>query len=400
MLLSLIIPVALAALPFEAELIFPPEAFHNHGSSLVETPEGDLLAVWFHGSGERQSDDVVLRGARKPAGASAWSEPFLMADTPDLPDCNPVLFVDGRGVLWLFWITVQDNEWGGSLLKYRTSRNFEGDGPPVWDWQDVIHARPKELETRFQAVIDEGLKTYSALLDMMPDMKKEAEEARSRAAVKLHQRLGWMTRTPPIMLDATTLMLGLYSDVFNCSLAAFTADGGASWSFSTPVMDRDITMLGNIQPAFAKRKNGEIAVFMRDNGLPRQVRSAVSSDGGITWSPVQLTGIPNPGSSVDVEVLRSGAWALVCNDTLAGRHQLAVYLSDDEGITWNKSRSIEKTDADAGSFSYPAMIQARDDTLHVTYSYRRNEAEGSSIKHAWFTEAWIGAENEGDALPE
>lgn len=399
MILSMIIPVMVAAIPFEAALIFPPEPFHNHGSSIVETPGGDLLAVWFHGTGERQSDDVLLRGARKPAGAATWSEPFLMADTPDLPDCNPVLFVDGRGVLWLLWITVQDNDWGGSLLKYRTSSDFEGDGPPVWKWQEVIHARPKDLESRFQSVIDEGLKTYTSLLDKMPGVKEEAVEARSRAAVKLHQRLGWMTRTPPIMLDAETMMLGLYSDVFNCSLAAFTKDGGATWSFSTPILDRDITMLGNIQPAFAKRKNGEIAAFMRDNGLPKQVRMSVSKDNGDTWEPIQLTGIPNPGSSVDVEVLRSGAWALVCNDTLEGRHRLTVYLSGDEGQTWNTSRVIEEAEADAGSFSYPALIQGGDDALHVTYSYRRNEAEGSSIKHARFTEAWIKGEDGGDALP-
>ena len=28
-----------------------------------------------------------------------------MADTPDFPDCNPVLFVDQKERLWLFWIS-------------------------------------------------------------------------------------------------------------------------------------------------------------------------------------------------------------------------------------------------------------------------------------------------------
>jgi predicted neuraminidase len=386
----LVTQLLFAATLFEAELIFPPNAQHNHGSSIAETPQGDLIAAWFHGSGERQADDVVIQGARKRAGTQEWSKPFIMADTPDLPDCNPALFMDPRGVLWLFWITVQDNMWGGSLLKYRTSRNYEGDGPPVWEWQDVIHARPRDLEKRFLTLIDEGIQTYGGLLGkFLPTLEEEAGKLRELAQEKLGQRLGWMTRTPPIMVDATTLMLGLYSDVFNCSLAAFTRDWGATWSFSTPILDPDISMLGNIQPAFARRKDGEIAAFMRDNGLPKQVRYAFSSDEGITWSPVLITGIQNPGSSVDVEVLQSGNWVLVCNDDMTGRHRLAVYLSSDEGRTWNRSRVIEETAFDTGSFSYPAIIQAKDESLHVTYSYRKNEVEGSSIKHVRFNEAWI-----------
>ncbi len=391
-MLSLILTHALlTAAAFESALIFPPNPLHNHGSSIVETPDGSLLAAWFHGTGERWADDVRIQGARKKAGATEWSEPFIMADTPDLPDCNPVLFIDPRGTLWLFWITVQDNLWGGSLLKYRTSREYEGDGPPVWDWQDVIHARPRELEERFLKVVDEGIEMHGDLIDQIaPDMREQALGVRARAQEKLHRRLGWMTRTPPIMLrDETTMMLGLYSDVFNCSLAAFTRDWGNTWTFSAPILDPDIAMLGNIQPAFAQRGNGDIMAFMRDNGLPKQVRWSLSEDGGETWSPVQITGIPNSGSSVDVRVLRSGNWALVCNDLLLGRHRLTVYLSEDEGASWKWSRVIEEAEFEAGNFSYPTIIQARDDALHVTYSYRRKEIEGSAIKHARFTEAWI-----------
>ncbi|HDP34868.1 MAG TPA: neuraminidase (sialidase)-like protein [Candidatus Hydrogenedentes bacterium] len=374
----------------EGELIFPPNEFHNHGSTIIETETGDLLAAWFHGSGERWADDVVIQGARKRKGASEWSAPFLMADTPDLPDCNPVLFLDSRGVLWLFWITVQDNQWGSSLLKYRTSTNYAGEGAPKWEWQDVIHVRPMELEERFLEVIETGVATYGDIIsNFIPDMKEKIEDITARAKDKLHRRLGWMTRTPPTVRSDGSIMLGLYSDVFNCSLAAFTNDAGERWSFSTPIMDPDVAMLGNIQPCFAQRKNGEIIAFMRDNGIPKQVRWSMSQDNGLTWGPVLITGIPNPGSSVDVQVLRSGKWALVCNDTMLGRHQLSVYLSDDEGLTWERSRIIEEAAFGEGSFSYPTVIQSRDDAIHVTYSYKRKEISGSAIKHVRFTEEWI-----------
>jgi predicted neuraminidase len=47
---------------FESQLIFPLDGWHNHASSLVECPNGDLLACWFSGSGERTADDVRILG--------------------------------------------------------------------------------------------------------------------------------------------------------------------------------------------------------------------------------------------------------------------------------------------------------------------------------------------------
>lgn len=100
---------AAAAPQFAVKPIFPPQEKHVHSSSIVECPNGDLLVAWFHGSGERTANDVVIQGARKKAGAAAWSPVFLMADTQDLPDCNPVLFIDAKERLWLFWVPVVAN---------------------------------------------------------------------------------------------------------------------------------------------------------------------------------------------------------------------------------------------------------------------------------------------------
>ena len=104
-----------------SELIFPEQEKHVHGSSLVSLPTGDLLCVWFQGSGERTADDVKLMGARLVKGSNFWSEPFLMADTPNIPDCNPVLFLNQSGKLFLVWIAVQANLWEQSIIKVRVS---------------------------------------------------------------------------------------------------------------------------------------------------------------------------------------------------------------------------------------------------------------------------------------
>jgi predicted neuraminidase len=387
---SLITLCTLTADPLHTgDFIFPPNEFHNHGSGIVQTPDGGFLSVWFHGTGERQSDDVMLQGARKAPGADTWSEPFLMADTPNLPDCNPVLFVDPRETLWLIWITVQDNEWGGSLLKYRTSTDYQGDGPPVWDWQDVIHARPKNLEEQYLALMENNQDKLAALYKLMPGLEKQVAALKVATQTKIHRRLGWMTRISPIMTGEDRMMLGLYSDVFNCSLAAFTEDYGKTWTFSEPIMGTDPTLLGNIQPAFAQRSNGDIVAHMRDNGIPKYVRTCVSTDGGMTWGELDHLDIRDSGASVECTVLENGHWVLVNNSLASGRHILRAHLSTDEGKTWPHHRDLESEPVDKGSFSYPSLIQANDGTLHITYTHKKDGIQGSTIKHVQFNEAWI-----------
>ena len=58
------------------EIIFPTQKDHTHGSSIVMLPDGDLLAAWFQGSGERTADDVRIMGSRLKKGAKTWTSPF------------------------------------------------------------------------------------------------------------------------------------------------------------------------------------------------------------------------------------------------------------------------------------------------------------------------------------
>jgi predicted neuraminidase len=370
---------------YSAELLFPPERFHNHASSVVETPEGDLLACWFHGKGERTDDTLVIRGARLRKGASQWSAPFLMTDTRDLPDQNPVLFIDPRRTLWLFWVSPLDNLARSYLLQYRTSTDYSRDGPPRWSWQDVIVCRPREMESTYLAALDAQLAKHGSLIGAVPKLKADLDEARKLASDKLFQRLGWMTRQPPIMLSDARMMLGLYSDVYGCSLMAFTDDWGATWQFGKPIL---LDTPRSVQPAIVKGTEGRIAAFLR---APLTIHRVDSLDGGMTWSEVPLD-IPNPGSSVAALCLKNGHWVLVCNDTRVGRHILTAYLSKDEGRTWKWNRRLENLTPGKATASYPTLIESADGSLHCTYSYSDQPSfEGKTIKHVHFNEAWIEA---------
>src|SRR5690606_2690625 len=124
-------------------LVFPLQSQHVHGSSVVELPNGDLLLAWFQGSGERTADDVRIMGARKKRGDRYWSVPFELADTPHLPDCNPVLCMAGDK-LFLVWIAVQANKWEHSVLRLRSTAQYGDAGAPTWEWQDNILLKPGE----------------------------------------------------------------------------------------------------------------------------------------------------------------------------------------------------------------------------------------------------------------
>jgi predicted neuraminidase len=391
---------ALAAeTPFlTGELIFPLEHWHNHGSCIVEAPSGDLIVCWFHGSGERTADDVKIEGARLRQGAKAWSPRFTMADTPAYPDTNCAMFIDPMGRLWLMWPTILANTWESALMKYRISTNYLGDGSPKWDVNEVMHVTPgPEFETVVNAFADRSLAALAgAALEPARAQRAEAWLAslRAKAADKLTRRIGWFTRAHPFVLDGKRLIVPLYSDGFSFSLMNITDDWGQTWHTSSPLI-----AAGNIQPSIVKRADGSLYTLMRDNGPPpKRLHQSESLDRGETWSPVSDSGHPNPGSGAEITSLRNGHWLLISNDTDRGRHRLTVQISDDEGRSWKWKRALEIAAEDAGRFHYPSIIQAKDGTLHASYSYHLEknlevDADGKprskSIKHAHFNEAWV-----------
>lgn len=333
-------------------------------------------------------------GARLlPSGT--WTEPFVMADTPGFPDLNPCMVVDPQKRLWLLWSVSLNNRWESALMKYRISADYQQmTGPPKWQWQDVLHCKPGP---EFPAVIARDLDRQWAPYRQQasPEERKKLEaqlvglRLKSISADQLPVRLGWMTRAHPYILDGKRLIVPLYSDV---SLMAYTDDWGATWRFSEPLVGA-----GNSQPSIAKRRDGTLVAYFRDSGPPpKRVMVSESKDRGHTWTPPRDTDLPDPGAGVEVLALASGRWVLVNNDTESGRHSLAVTISEDEGRTWTRKRHLEH-DApgpNAGWYCYPSILQARDGTIHVSYSYKPNAGTNAVgrdevIKHVQFTEAWL-----------
>jgi len=372
--------MAIGAEPtFQRESIFPaqPEK-HNHASCVVELPGGDLLTAWYNGTGEREADDVKILGARLNKSTGKWTPPFLLADTPGYPDCNPALFAAPDKTLWMFWPTILDHRWEGALLKFAmTDAPPAGDGPATWKREGVLHVTP----TGFDKAMADALKTLNgAQLTLAHSYFEKLEE---RSKDELYQRLGWMPRVHPTVLPSGCWLLPLYSDTFSASIVAISDDQGASWSASRPIIG-----FGNIQPSIVRKNDGTLVAYMRENGPRKRIRVSTSGDEGMTWSPVADSTLLNPGAGIEALRLANGHWAMIYNDTVKGRHSLAVSLSDDEGTTWSVTRHVATGAVGDEQFHYPSIIQSADGRIHTTFT-NSGKSKGSTIDHAVFNEEWV-----------
>jgi len=413
--------------------IFPSQEEHAHGATVVELDNGDMLAAWFQGHGERWADDVKILGSRLLKGKEEWSKPFLMADVPNFPDINPVLFIDQQKTLWLVWYTVIANQWSTSLPKYRISTNYmQKSGAPEWDWQDVIHFKPGDktergIQPKDKFVISvekqiaaqrESLKlsgTNDELLNIFDgyaekilansrgeNMMKSGQisledgsKERAELGYPYFRRMGWQTKNKAIFVD-DRIIIPYYSDGFGFSIMVITDDFGKTWQFSNPIVG-----LGNIQPSMAIKKDGTIVAYMRDNGpQPKRHMMSESKDNGMTWSLVNDSELVNEGSGSDIVTLANGNWVIAYNDTEDGRYTLAVSLSEDEGKTWKYLRHMEldlnEDVKKRNKYSYPSIIQGNDGMIHIVYSYHKYNTlryDDDTIKYVRFSEEWI---REGD----
>jgi alpha-L-rhamnosidase len=119
--------------------------------------------------------------------------------------------------------------------------------------------------------------------------------------------------------------------------------------------------------------DGRLQVLMRTrNG---KLATSFSSDNGDTWTPVTLTDVPNNQSGTDALTMHDGRHVLIYNDfeTVKGtkkgpRTPVSLALSDD-GTHWQHWLTLE--DSPISQYSYPAIIEGKDGTLHCLYTWRR-----------------------------
>ena len=369
--------------------IVEPQAEHVHSSSLTWTSGNQLLACWYQGSGERTADDTRILGSVSDPKSGVWGAPFELADTPDFPDCNPVVFTDKSGLLHLFWVTIRGHRWERSLLMHKTSREWDTQtNQPVWNWQEVILLKPG---SGFVDAVRKGFQELDRDESMWAEFAAPYSKLILQAAANpVNRQEGWMPRNHPIELDSGAMILPLYSDGFNLSLMAISdiKDQGMRWKASQPVVG-----WGPIQPAVVERDDHSLVAWFRDSGDGKgRIQISESKDSGMTWSPAIDTDLPNPGSSMAVIRLSkknapegNSVFAMIYNHSEDKRNQMRLALSMDQGKTWPMefSRGLGAL----RELSYPSLMEGKEGRLHVSYSEKTNR--GESIGYESFDLSWV-----------
>jgi predicted neuraminidase len=295
-----------------------------HASTIVETSPGKFTAAWFGGTRERHPDVCIYvshyaDGAWMPGVEVAHG---LQADGVRHPTWNPVLFAPKGAPLQLFYKV----------------------GPSPSTWWGMVLTSP-----------DEG-RTWSAPR-RLPD-----------------GILGPIKNKPVVLADGTWLSPTSTEQNKAGWLVHFerSRDTGQTWE-KTPPLGQGVGF-DAIQPSILFHPQGKLQALCRSKqGVVVQTWSI---DNGITWTPLTAAALPNPNSGTDALTLQDGRQLIVYNhsahrplEAKGNRCPLDVAVSTD-GLAWRHALTLESEPCPSG-YAYPAVIQAADGKLHVTYTVNR-----------------------------
>jgi len=299
-----------------------------HSSTLLELENGDLLCTWFGGTREGHAD-VNIWLARKSKGGQ-WQAPVSVADGDGKTLFNPVLVQLKGGDIQIYFVSPGIND--GKVIT-------SSDDGHTW-------SKPKVLSKGF---------------------------------------VGPIVNKPVYMDDGTIIAGGSLQGGPGWRIhVERSTDNGKTWTKVGPISDPVNTKYKIIQPTILVHSQKRLQILARtgDSHMDAKIAQTWSDDGGLTWSPVTDTTLPNNSSAIDAVTLDDGRHLLVYNHSTRedpkggrkGRGILTVTLTED-GINWEAATVLEYRTGSV-QYSYPAVIQTKDGLVHVTYSWHRRR-----IKH-------------------
>lgn len=293
----------------------PPVTPECHAGTLAQNPDGKIVGAWFGGTHEGHVDTGVWSGT---FDQGKWSIPREIAhgsyaDGTKSTTFNPVLYQYPNGGPMLLFFG------GGTLNSWLGYMQTSPDGGASWS--------PSQ---------------------------------------RLPGAVHGATKNKPVLLADGTLLCPDNNDGPKFDR---TRDYGKTWLESCFAPAGAISA---IQPTILIHKDGRLQALSRSKSAA--IVETWSKDNGETWSPVEKTALPNNFSGIDAVTLADGRFLLVYNHVGipdggwgGPRTPLNIAVSDD-GVHWQAALVLED---EPGEFSYPAVIQAADGTVHVLYTWNR-----------------------------
>lgn len=312
--------------------IFPNDTFKAcHASTIVELSAGKLMTAWFAGSNEGANDVGIWIST---SDDNKWNLPVEVATGIDssgkkMPCWNPVLFKTNNNKLFLYYkVGPNPREWWGMVIQ-------STDDGKTW-------TKPQPLPNGFLGPIKNKPVQISNGNILCPSSVESLDTER------------W----------------SIHLEITNENLT--------DWR---KVKIEQDTSIGVIQPTILKHLDGKLQMLCRSR--QNLIFQTWSADNGFSWSKLSKTNLPNPNSGIDAATLNDGSFILVYNpllqgnDWFNGRNILNVAVSHN-GLDWVDVYQLEKEKD--GEFSYPAVIQASDKSLHITYTDKRKNIKYVVLK--------------------
>lgn len=264
----------------------PPFAHHNHDAGITETPNGDLLAIWYTCVEER-GREVAVAASRLRRGAEEWEPASAFWDAPDRNDHCPAIWNDGRGTLYHFNGLSVAAMWEPLAIVMRKST----DNGVTWSRARVIvpgHGyRQMVGQPVFRAQDGSIVFAADALGSALWISRDEGETwfDPGGTIAGIHAGVAQLS-------DGRLLAIGRGGNIDGMSPMSLSSDMGKTWTVSASPFP---PISGGQRPALMRLKEGALffASFARDPFHPQpatrdernQTRlfAALSFDEGKTW---------------------------------------------------------------------------------------------------------------------
>lgn len=310
----------------------------SHASTVVELKDGSVMSAWIGGSAEGKPDVAIWSARRSSAG---WSAPVEMVREPGTPCFNPVLFRTADSRLWMYY------KYGPTAATWSAGRMFSTDEGRTWSKSEHLPAgllgpiRAKPLVLKDGTIVSGT--SFESYREWAVWIERSTDNGTTWA------KIGPIV--PPRDLDRHGLGDG----------TPIPADVPGS-------MDSHFTQ-GIIQPSVVQLGGSHLRLYARSTLKTARVVIADSMDYGKTWTQGRPIDVPNPNSGIDALALPDGRVVLIYNNTTTGRTPLNLAVSTD-GEHFRMFKTLEDA---PGEYSYPALVQAANGDLLMTYTWNRKD---------------------------
>ena len=170
------------------------------------------------------------------------------------------------------------------------------------------------------------------------------------------------------------------------------ADGGTRFAVSEagPFGQRGLWLDYSAQGKLRQRQPAAgplIAATRATDGTLFALRQSADQLWLDTFPPATAASLPLPAeaspATAALLALRDGRLLLAAAPR--GNAGMVLWLSPDRGLSWQRKETLEAADDGAASFTHPALLEDRDGSIHLIYTWRRQ-----GIRHQHFTPAWLG----------